>query len=76
MAGVAVLVVAAILGTNFHIRRTQLLEEFQTFVRGAAGTTALALSGEEIKEIHSPNDATTDPFLPARRKRFWPARAN
>ena len=34
MATVAALVVAAILGTNFHFRRVQLLQEFQAFVRG------------------------------------------
>ncbi len=66
MASVAVLVVIAILGTNFHLRRTQLLQEFQTFVRGAAGTTALAFSGDEIKEIRSPNDANSDAFRRAR----------
>ena len=42
MATVAALVVTAILATNFHFRRAQLLQEFQAFVRGAAGTTALA----------------------------------
>ena len=36
MAAVAALVVTAILATNFHIRRAQLLQEFQSFVRGAA----------------------------------------
>ncbi|CAN5503679.1 hypothetical protein BH20VER3_BH20VER3_20360 [soil metagenome] len=44
MATVAVLVVIAILATNYHLRRTQLLEEFQTFVRGAAALF-LALAG-------------------------------
>ncbi len=62
MASVAVLVVVAILGTNFHLQRTQLLEEFQTFVRGVAGTTALALSGEEIDSIHKPNDSASSAF--------------
>ena len=62
MATVAALVVAAILGTNFHFRRAQLLQEFQAFVRGAAGTTALALDGDEISSIHAPNDATRPPF--------------
>ncbi|MEO7724938.1 MAG: adenylate/guanylate cyclase domain-containing protein [Chthoniobacterales bacterium] len=66
MASVAILVVASILGTNFHLRRTQLLQEFQTFVRGVAGTTALALSGEELKEIRSPNDAGSSAFTRAR----------
>ena len=48
MATVAALVVTAILATNFHLRRVQLLQEFQAFVRGTAGTTALALDGDEI----------------------------
>ncbi|HEY3664221.1 MAG TPA: hypothetical protein VGL24_13790, partial [Chthoniobacterales bacterium] len=67
MATVAVLVVVAILGTNFHIRRTQLLQEFQTFVRGVAGTTALAIPGDAIETIHSPNDENSDAFRQARQ---------
>ena len=66
MATVAALVVAAILGTNFHFRRAQLLQEFQAFVRGAAGTTALALDGDEISSIHVPNDADSPAFQKAR----------
>jgi class 3 adenylate cyclase len=66
MATVAALVVAAILGTNFHFRRVQLLQEFQAFVRGAAGTTALALDGDAISTIHSPNDATSPAFQETR----------
>ncbi len=67
MATVAVLVVVAILGTNFYFRRAQLLQEFQAFVRSAAGTTALALQGDEISSIHSPNDASAPPFAEARK---------
>jgi class 3 adenylate cyclase len=67
MATVAVLLVVAILGTNFHFRRVQLLQEFQSFVRGAAGTTALALDGDEINSIRRPNDATSPAFQNARR---------
>ncbi len=66
MATVAALVVAAILGTNFHFRREQLLQEFQAFVRGAAGTTALALDGDAISTIHSPNDASSPAFQQTR----------
>jgi class 3 adenylate cyclase len=66
MALVAALVVAAILGTNFHFRRVQLLQEFQAFVRGAAGTTALALDGDEISEIRAPNDDLSPAFEKAR----------
>ena len=67
MATVAALVVAAILGTNFHFRRAQLLQEFQAFVRGAAGTTALALDGDAISSIHSHNDASSPAFQNARK---------
>lgn len=67
MATVAGLVVAAILTTNFHFRRAQLLQEFQAFVRGAAGTTALALSGDEIDSIRAPRDATSPAFQRARQ---------
>ena len=66
MATVAALVVAAILGTNFHFRRAQLLQEFQAFVRSAAGTTALALDGDEISSIQTPNDALSPAFQKAR----------
>jgi len=67
MATVAALVVAAILGTNFHLRRAELLQEFQAFVRSAAGTTALALDGDEVSSIHAPNDAASLAFQRARK---------
>ena len=66
MALVAALVVAAILAINFHFRRVQLLQEFQAFVRGAAGTTALALDGDAITSIHGPDDANRPAFQSAR----------
>jgi class 3 adenylate cyclase len=66
MAIVAALVVAAILGANFHFRRVQLLQEFQAFVRGAAGTTALAIDGDEISTIRAPNDDLSLAFQRAR----------
>lgn len=66
LGAVAALVVIAILGTNFHFRRAQLLEEFQVFVRGVAGTTALALNGDEVDAIHGPNDAAAPAFLKAK----------
>ncbi len=66
MAGVAVLVVVAMLATNFHFRGVQLLQEFQAFVRGAAGTTALALNGDEISSIRAPGDADSPAFQKAR----------
>ncbi|MGH7937833.1 MAG: hypothetical protein ACRD5Z_00810, partial [Bryobacteraceae bacterium] len=66
LATVAALVVAAILVTNYHFRSAQLLQEFQTFVRSAAGTTALALNGDAIKTIRSPNDAGSAAFQETR----------
>jgi class 3 adenylate cyclase len=66
MATVAALVVTAILAINFHFRRVQLLQEFQSFVRSAAGTTALALNGDEISSIRAPNDAVSPAFQRAR----------
>ena len=67
MATVAALVVTAILATNFHFRQAQLLQEFQAFVRGAAGTSALALDGDAINTIHAPNDADSSAFQDARK---------
>src|SRR5258708_7220676 len=66
MATVAALVVAAILATNFHFRRAQLLQEFQAFVRGTAGTTPLSLDGDAISSIRSPTDANSSAFQKAR----------
>ncbi len=66
MATVAALVVTAILATNFHFRRVQLLQEFQAFVRGTAGTTALALDGDAISTVHTPNDVESSAFQAAR----------
>ncbi|HEY2799753.1 MAG TPA: adenylate/guanylate cyclase domain-containing protein [Chthoniobacterales bacterium] len=67
LATVAALVVTAILGTNYRFRRAQLLQEFQTFVRSAAGTTALALDGDAINTIRSPNDASSAAFQKTRK---------
>jgi class 3 adenylate cyclase len=67
MAVVAAVVVTAILATNFHLRRRQLLEDFPVFVRGVAGTTALALNGDEIATIRQPADATGEAFRRARQ---------
>ena len=67
MASVAALVVAAMLATNFYFRRAQLLQEFQLFVRGVAGTTALALNGGEISTIRGMNDAASPAFQKTRK---------
>jgi class 3 adenylate cyclase len=64
---VALTVVGAILAINFKLRRDQLLAEFQVFVRGVAGTTALALSGDDVATVHAAADAATPAFLNARQ---------
>lgn len=66
MALVAAVVVGATLFTTHRLRRAQLLEEFQAFVRGVAGTTALALSGDEIDSIRTNADAAKPAFQNAR----------
>jgi class 3 adenylate cyclase len=67
MASVAALVVAATLATNYFLRRGQLLYEFQAFVRGVAGTTALALNGDEISTIRRESDEASPAFQKARK---------
>src|SRR3712207_5852185 len=67
MATVASLVVTAILATHFHFRRAQLLYEFQAFVRGVAGTAALALSGDDLVAVREMEDASSPAFERARR---------
>ena len=66
MATVAALVVTATLAVSCHLRRSQLLQEFQVFVRSVAGTTALALDGEAIASIRRPDDSRLPPFQAAR----------
>lgn len=67
MGAVAALVVTAILATNFHFRSLELLREFQVFVRGVAGTTALALNGQELTSIRQSSDTNTAAFQHARK---------
>jgi class 3 adenylate cyclase len=62
MAVVALVVVGAILFTDYHARRRQLLSEFQIFVKSVAGTTALALRGEDLAGIRSNADAASPEF--------------
>jgi class 3 adenylate cyclase len=76
MAVVAALVASAIVATNTHLRRAQLLDEFQQFVRGVAGTTALALSGDGIATIRTDSDANSAAFQNARRILDYSRRIN
>lgn len=62
MGVVAALVVAAVLFAGNHFRRKELLVEFQTHVRGVAGTTALALAGSDLSRIRANTDAASPEF--------------
>lgn len=66
MALVALLVVGAVLAVTYHLRSRQLLEEFQVFVRSVAGTTALALSGDEIATVREGETGEGAAFRSAR----------
>lgn len=68
MAFVALTVAAATALTNYRARSRQLLTEFQSLVRSAAGTTALALSGrEDFSTIRADADTDTPAFQNTRR---------
>ena len=62
MGVVALTVMAAFLGPGIVLRRQGLVEEFQAFVRSAAGTAAIALSGDDLARIHTNADAATPEF--------------
>jgi len=63
---VALVVAAAMVATQYYLRKKQLLEEFQFFVRSVAGTASLSLNGSEIMAIHSNDDVQTPAFQRAR----------
>ena len=62
MGVVALTVMAAFIGPGIVLRRQGLVEEFQAFVRSAAGTAALALAGDDLGRIHTNADAPTPEF--------------
>jgi class 3 adenylate cyclase len=66
MAVVALTVTVAFIVPGMALRRKALLQDFQMFVRSAAGTTALALDGDSLAEIRSNADAQTEAFRKAR----------
>ena len=66
MGVVALVVVGAILFTTYQERRRQALEDFQIFVRSVAGTTALAIRGEDLAGIRTNAEAATPEFQRAR----------
>lgn len=66
MATVAALVVAAICATTYHLRRQQLLVEFQVFVRTVAGTTSLALEADAVRAVRQADDFKSPSFQATR----------
>lgn len=66
MGVVAIVCVAAILIPGHYARQRQILEDFQIFVRSVAGTTAIALRGEDLARIRTSADAQSPEFLRVR----------
>lgn len=66
MVGVALVIAAAMVVTDYWYRKKQLKQDFQVVVRSVAGTAALSLSGEEIMTIRSNADVTSEAFRKAR----------
>jgi class 3 adenylate cyclase len=62
MAVVALTVMAAFLVPGMALRRQGVVEEFQAFVRSAAGTAALAISGDDLARIKTNADTATPEF--------------
>ncbi len=66
MGVVALTTTAAIIVPALQLRRKAVLTDFQIFVRSVAGTTALALEGDALGEIHTNADAAGAAFRQAR----------
>ena len=62
MGVVAVTVMAAFIVPGVVLRRRGVVEEFQAFVRSAAGTAALALAGDDLARIRTNGDVATPEF--------------
>ena len=62
MAVVALTTAVAFVIQDLHFGRTRALKDFQTFVRGVAGTTALALDGDSLRRIRTNADAASPEF--------------
>ncbi len=62
MAIVALVVAGAMGVAAYEFRKRQLVSDFQTFVRGVAGTAALSLHGEDIAAVHDNADTTAPAF--------------
>ena len=66
MGVVALTTAAAFILPALQLRRKAILNDFQVFVRSVAGTTALALDGDSLAEIHTNADAAGAAFRQAR----------
>ncbi len=66
MAVVGLVVVAASVAVSGWFRYGEILAEFQTFVRSAAGTTALAIDAQDLDRIHGNDDARGPAFARVR----------
>ena len=62
MVTVALVVAGAMIVTIYLLRKSQLKQEFQFFVRSVAGTAALSVSGEDLASIHTNADASSPVF--------------
>ncbi len=62
MAMVGLVVVAASLAVSGFLRYGEILDEFQTFVRSVAGTTAISIDPGDLAAIHTNDDADTPAF--------------
>ncbi len=66
MGVVALTVMGAFLVPGIVLRRQGLVEEFQAFVRGVAGTASLALAGEDVEKLRTHDDAESAEFARVR----------
>ena len=66
MAVVALTTAVAFVIQDLHFGRKSALRNFQVFVRGVAGTTALALDGESLRRIRTDADTASPEFQKTR----------
>jgi class 3 adenylate cyclase len=68
LAGLVLFVAGALFLTNWQIRRSTLLAQFQGWVSAVGGAGAVALDGDEIVRIEIEPDALTPEFARAKAK--------
>ncbi len=66
MGVVALTTAAAFIVPALQLRKKAVLADFQIFVRSVAGTTALAIDGDSLADIHTNADAASAAFRQAR----------